>query len=71
MRDEVFVAHHSSDNVVERDLYCLDVCQKCGEEGTGETSSRMESADEREFVSPLIRTFAVGDNNYDHVNGRQ
>ncbi|KYM76986.1 hypothetical protein ALC53_12596 [Atta colombica] len=54
---------HSSDNIMEEtSISCFDICQKCGEKGIEEMSLRMESSDEREFVSLLI-TFAIIDNN--------
>ncbi|KYM95680.1 hypothetical protein ALC62_13683 [Cyphomyrmex costatus] len=54
----VLIARHGSDNIVEEtSISCLDICQKCGEEGIEETDLQMESSDEREFVSPLIRTY--------------
>ena len=55
---------HSSDNIMEEtSIFCLDICQKCGEKEIEEMGLRMESSDEREFVSLLIRTFAIANNN--------
>ncbi|KYN18961.1 hypothetical protein ALC57_08634 [Trachymyrmex cornetzi] len=46
---------HSSDNIVEEtSISCLDICQKCGEEGIEEMGLQMESSDER-YKSPKIR----------------
>lgn len=61
--DEVFVAHHSNDNIVEETFIASIPVRSAAKRELKRRAREWNLQMKREFVSPLIRTFADGDNN--------